>query len=271
MYRFFFCEGCYLCLTSLQGYVYDEETGLYYLGSRYYNPEVGRFLNADAFVSTGQGFTGNNMFAYCGNNPVSRVDENGMFFGLILELFTIAVTLAATEVALVTSTASLVATTAAATVYAGAKVAAIAASINHTVNLIIAEKINKEIAESYTESEAKTAIDEILADYGTNENATVAVTFKSETQVAKIENSYLVNNRYDRIRVSAIISRTENITNRSAFDLSAEWSAHNVAYQITGLFPGWKESARTVDLNYVRDDRWYVQLATKAFYVLGWE
>ena len=37
-----------------RGYVYDTETGLYYLQSRYYDPEVGRFINADAFASTGQ-------------------------------------------------------------------------------------------------------------------------------------------------------------------------------------------------------------------------
>ena len=47
-----------------RGYVYDEETELYYLQSRYYDPAIGRFLNADAFVSTGQGLLGNNMFAY---------------------------------------------------------------------------------------------------------------------------------------------------------------------------------------------------------------
>ena len=51
--------------------------GLYYLQSRYYNPTLGRFLNADALVSTGQGVLGNNMFAYCRNNPVTRVDFSG--------------------------------------------------------------------------------------------------------------------------------------------------------------------------------------------------
>ena len=50
-----------------RGYVYDRETGLYYLQSRYYNPDVGRFINADGYISTGQGLTGYNMFAYCGN------------------------------------------------------------------------------------------------------------------------------------------------------------------------------------------------------------
>jgi len=59
-----------------RGYVYDTETKLYYLQSRYYNPEWGRFINADAFTSTG-GLLGNNMFAYCGNNPVNCIDSLG--------------------------------------------------------------------------------------------------------------------------------------------------------------------------------------------------
>ena len=50
---------------------------MYYLQSRYYNAKAGRFLNADAFTSTGQGILGNNMFAYCRNNPVQRIDVSG--------------------------------------------------------------------------------------------------------------------------------------------------------------------------------------------------
>jgi RHS repeat-associated protein len=60
-----------------RGYVYDTETKLYYLNSRYYNPATGRFVNADIFVSTGQGTLGSNMYAYCGNNPVNMVDDGG--------------------------------------------------------------------------------------------------------------------------------------------------------------------------------------------------
>ena len=63
-----------------RGYVYDTETGLYYLQSRYYNPGWGRFINADGYASTGQGIIGNNMFAYCGNNPVKHLDPQGTFF-----------------------------------------------------------------------------------------------------------------------------------------------------------------------------------------------
>ena len=60
-----------------RSYVYDEETKLYYLQSRYYNPTIGRFISADAFVSTGQGVLGYNMFAYCNNNPVMGYDPSG--------------------------------------------------------------------------------------------------------------------------------------------------------------------------------------------------
>lgn len=58
-----------------RGYVYERHTGLYYLQSRYYNPNWGRFINAESLLSTGQGVLGNNMFAYCGNNPVSLVNN----------------------------------------------------------------------------------------------------------------------------------------------------------------------------------------------------
>ena len=60
-----------------RGYVYDEETGLYYLGTRYYSPKLGRFINADGYVSTGQGLLGSNMYAYCNNDPVDHLDSDG--------------------------------------------------------------------------------------------------------------------------------------------------------------------------------------------------
>jgi len=60
-----------------RGYIYDSETGLYYLQSRYYNPDWGRFINADGYVSTGQGINATNMFAYCSSNPVNMIDDSG--------------------------------------------------------------------------------------------------------------------------------------------------------------------------------------------------
>ena len=60
-----------------RGYYYDTESGFYYLQSRYYDPEICRFINADNYASTGQGFLGCNMFAYCNNNPVMQADPSG--------------------------------------------------------------------------------------------------------------------------------------------------------------------------------------------------
>ncbi|MBQ3182190.1 MAG: glycoside hydrolase family protein [Clostridia bacterium] len=60
-----------------RSYDYDTETMFYYLQSRYYDPYLGRFINTDGYMSTGQGFEGYNMYAYCGNNPVNRVDIMG--------------------------------------------------------------------------------------------------------------------------------------------------------------------------------------------------
>lgn len=60
-----------------RGYRYDTETGLYYVGARYYDPVIGRFINADSLVSTGSSILGTNMFSYCDNNPVNKSDPSG--------------------------------------------------------------------------------------------------------------------------------------------------------------------------------------------------
>ena len=62
---------------TYRGYVYDTETTLYYLQSRYYDPEMGRFVNADTLVSTKHEGLGCNVFSYCFNNPTNYIDDNG--------------------------------------------------------------------------------------------------------------------------------------------------------------------------------------------------
>ena len=58
-------------------YVYDEETGLYYLRSRYYNPEWGRFINADTLLGEVGALGSHNAFAYCVGNPTRLIDIDG--------------------------------------------------------------------------------------------------------------------------------------------------------------------------------------------------
>ena len=61
-----------------RGYVYDSETGFYYLTSRYYDPKIGRFVNVDEVIaSVGGDVLGYNMFAYCFNNPANMNDSFG--------------------------------------------------------------------------------------------------------------------------------------------------------------------------------------------------
>lgn len=65
-----------------RGYFYDAETGLYNLKTRFYDPEVGRFLNMDSIdYAAPETINGLNLFAYCNNNPVMNVDPDGAWIG----------------------------------------------------------------------------------------------------------------------------------------------------------------------------------------------
>ena len=74
-----YSTGSFVDINPLRyrSYYYDSETGFYYLQSRYYDPELGRFINADDVTATGQGMLGHNMFAYCLNNPIFFEDDQG--------------------------------------------------------------------------------------------------------------------------------------------------------------------------------------------------
>ena len=61
-----------------RGYYYDTETGFYFLQSRYYDPTVGRFINADGVVADiADDIRGYNLFAYCFNDPINLSDHTG--------------------------------------------------------------------------------------------------------------------------------------------------------------------------------------------------
>ncbi|EYE87575.1 hypothetical protein Q428_12455, partial [Fervidicella metallireducens AeB] len=64
-----------------RGYRYDEETQLYYLQSRYYNPEFCRMLNADDtdILTQQHELLGKNLFAYCTNDPINHSDDDGFW------------------------------------------------------------------------------------------------------------------------------------------------------------------------------------------------
>ncbi|MFA9466975.1 MAG: RHS repeat-associated core domain-containing protein [Velocimicrobium sp.] len=59
------------------GEVYDEETGLYYLSARYYDPKMGRFINEDTYEGQAENLLSLNSYIYCYNNPIRYRDPSG--------------------------------------------------------------------------------------------------------------------------------------------------------------------------------------------------
>ena len=69
-----------------KGYYYDEELGMYYLNSRYYDPETGRMLSPDVLIALRSdiGVAAKNLYIYCDNNPIHRKDNGGTYWHLVL-------------------------------------------------------------------------------------------------------------------------------------------------------------------------------------------
>ena len=84
-----------------RSYYYDKETKFYYLNSRYYDPEIGRFISMDdtgVITANPTGMTDKNLYSYCDNNPISRYDLSGNFWAEIGEFITTAVKVVASVV-----------------------------------------------------------------------------------------------------------------------------------------------------------------------------
>ncbi len=110
-----------------RGYYYDSESGLYYVSSRYYDPEIGRWINADipeTLTADFESITQYNLFAYCFNNPVNISDETGTWPSWITKL-AIGIGAIVVGAAVVAATA---ATGGAAAAFVGAAVAGVKAA-----------------------------------------------------------------------------------------------------------------------------------------------
>ena len=76
-----------------RGYYYDREIGLYYLNSRYYDSNIGRFISPDAYSiisASPMGLTDKNLYSYCDNNPIMRKDEGGMYWDTVFDAISLA-------------------------------------------------------------------------------------------------------------------------------------------------------------------------------------
>lgn len=90
-----------------RSYYYDGETGFYYLQTRYYDPAIRRFINADGYVNANGDILGFNMYTYCGNNPVMGYDPTGEVNWKNIAIAFVAVAFATAIVAITVSTAGL--------------------------------------------------------------------------------------------------------------------------------------------------------------------
>jgi len=72
-------------------YISPAETGFYYLGSRYYDPALGRFISADetSYIGVNGDIGSLNLWAYSGNNPIVRIDTSGTFWESILDVISL--------------------------------------------------------------------------------------------------------------------------------------------------------------------------------------
>ena len=147
-----------------RGYFYDSETGFYYLQSRYYDPSIGRFINADSLIPSGNcSALSFNLFAYCVNNPVNLNDDGGNWPKLSTFFCTLALTaVAVAAVAVTVGACAIVApavvavgntlvasSTVVATAVAVATEALTTAAIA-TAATVVSDKIEREISKTYT-------------------------------------------------------------------------------------------------------------------------
>ena len=137
-----------------RGYYYDGETGFYYLTSRYYDPEVGRFINADSAIGQMGSVQGLNMFAYAFNNPVMYSDPAGNWPKLSTIFKAVAVTaLVVAAVAVCIAAAPVVAGVAVASGTAAAAYVGAAALV--VAGVSTAAAITSTVAENAVEKTAK--------------------------------------------------------------------------------------------------------------------
>ena len=126
---------------TYRGYVYDHETGLYYLQSRYYNPTIRQFISADAVETLNADYENinqYNMFAYCFNNPVNMYDDAGTWpdWASIAKKIAGGVAAVAVGAVVVAATAATggAATAFAAAAVAGLKAAAVSGAVSAAIN-----------------------------------------------------------------------------------------------------------------------------------------
>ena len=191
-----------------RSYRYDSETKLYYLNSRYYNPEWGRFINADAIVDT-KDTLGINLYAYCGNNPVNRVDKTGK--GWISAFFKATVATVVTIVKVIVDVKKAV--------------SSIASTKTYT------NSVTKSEEGGYT---AHTKINKKDYIYKINNRGDIAIDYTKNPSYSIIEGKTLSKAMIENSKQVNINS----LDNRTLRGINAELDIHYGAYILTKAFHG---------------------------------
>ena len=172
-----------------RSYYYDSETGLYYLNSRYYDPETGRFISADSIVpGVSSSVNGYNLFAYCFNNPVNMIDEDGNWPSWVYK----AIVVVTVATAIVAATAITVATFGAGSV-AGAAMITATLTIAARATEVTVLQVKKGVQEGDESSQIVKDSIESLYDNGDKIIGVVPV-----TKTAGVAATHTINSAIDQ-------------------------------------------------------------------------
>jgi RHS repeat-associated protein len=199
-----------------KSYYYDTETGFYYLKARYYDPETGRFISRDnvSYLAPNV-INGLNLYAYCGNNAVMRIDSTGCFFEWIalgIILLVGAFTLTADD--------------------------------PKTIETAYENDPKRQAAV------AKYTMEDLNIN-GSNPSGSIKIqfSFNKENPTITIFDSYLIQDKYEMLRILELIMSHERfdkkIFTRSRNSYYREWYWHNVTANLDINF----DRAKDVDLD----------------------
>ena len=209
-----------------KGYYYDQETNLYYCRSRYYSPEIYRWVSRDEIEYLDpSSITGCNLYVYCHNNPVMYMDENGNI--------------------------------------AGWSIAIIGFIIGFIIGTVVSVENQVPSGEELIKEDevimsSKNGIDYVIDPDGLEVHAK----WEKDEESWKIYNSYLINNENDMYKICTALYNehpvpiAKNSTEyRTIDDMVYEWQEHNKGYLYSKRLPDGElknmgvEATMHVDIN----------------------
>ena len=217
-----------------RGYVYDEETGLYYLKNRYYDPAWKRFINADAYLANTKEVFPNNQFAYCVSSPVMRTDTQGAWSDWFTAITTV-VTSVAIAAAVIAAAPVIAGTVGSTAILMGAASMASAASTAANVACItvatttVACGVNRGVEDVTGENYGTKLLGE--EGYETLE----AITFTSAALIATAPNHF----SYPSTGRTQPQNLKEQMLYRSAIEGNTQGAKMIIPYLKDTRMPGW--------------------------------